>query len=444
MKIVLLQTKSKKKGFLNKDVSGGMGTVSCFGNSLVPRVLTFLKKNAISYPILSLGYIAGILKQQGHEVSVTSDAVPSKTDLVIIYSSIIDFKNEIEHIKRVKGQSTAKVCVIGPFATVKPDIYLPYVDFIIKGEPEAFFLKGDLDFSKHKGIVDVGLVEDLDTLPFPHWQTFSMESFKYKPYFLFSKGKRFFPMLSSRGCTFSCGHYCPYPIMAGKKWRERSPKNVVDEIEILVREFNAGLLLFRDPIFSINKERVSLIAKEILERNIDVRYVCETHLNCLDEPLIDLLYDSGLRAIKVGIESSNKSVVKLAGRMPINNEHRERILHYCDKKKIAVTAFYIFGLSEDTEDTILETIEYAKKLNTVGAQFTISTPYPGTAFYDDMDKKGLIFDYNYENYNIHTPVFRHKNLSESQLIRLKEKAYNDYYIRLKWLTKFFRLKVMSS
>lgn len=445
MKIVLLQTKSKKKGFVNKDVSGGMGTVSYFGNSLMARILTFLKKETINYPVLTLGYLAGILKKCGHQVSVLNDRIPSKeTDLVIIYSSIVDFRNEIEHIRRIKEETSAKICVVGPFATVKPEIYLPHVDFLIRGEPEAFFMNFGLQSTFPKGIVEAGLVDDLDTLPFPDWRVFSLDSFKYKPYFTFAKGKRFFPIISSRGCTFSCAIYCPYPITAGRKWRDRSPNNVVDEIEFLEKELNAGLLLFRDPIFTINKKRVSLIAEEILKRKINIHYVCETHLDCLDETLIDLLYDSGLRALKVGVESANKSIVSSAGRKPINTEHQERILSYCDKKKIAVTAFYILGLPDDTEQSILETIDYAKKLNTIGAQFTISTPYPGTEFFETMDKEGLITDYDFEHYDIHTPVYRHKNLSKDQLIKLKGKAYNAYYFRIKWIAKFIRTKVLAS
>lgn len=444
MKIVLLQTKSKKKGFVNKDVSGGMGTVSNFGSSFMARVLTWLKKEGINYPVLTMGYLAGILKQIGHEISVVSDTLPPQdTDLVIIYSSIVDFKNEVVQAREIKERISTKVCIVGPFASVKPEIYLPYADFVIKGEPEAFFINFDLNSSIPEGVVEAGIVENLDALPFPDWQAFSLDSFKYKPYFIFAKDKRFFPIISSRGCTFSCAQYCPYPITAGKKWRDRSPDNVVDEIEYLVKELNAGLLLFRDPIFTINKNRVSLIAKEIMKRKIDIHYVCETHLDCLDESLIDLLCDSGLRAIKVGIESADKSVVSGAGRKPINTDQQERILAYCDKKKIAVTAFYIIGMPDDTEQSILNTIKYAKKLNTIGAQFTISTPYPGTPFYDEMKKEGLITDYDFENYNIHTPVYRHKNLSKDQLIKLKEKAYNAYYLRVKWISKFIKMKVFA-
>ena len=150
MKIALLQIKTDKKGFVNKDVSGGMGTVSHFGNSFMARLLTWLKKKGVGYPVLTLGYLAGILKKNGHEVIVSNNIIP-ESDLTIIYSSIVDFKNEVEFAKRIKEQTSSKVCIVGPFASVMPEIYLPYADFIIKGEPEAFFVKLGKNSSLPKG-----------------------------------------------------------------------------------------------------------------------------------------------------------------------------------------------------------------------------------------------------------------------------------------------------
>ncbi len=443
MKITILNTSSPKKGLVNKDASGGLGTVSHFGTSFMARLLTYLKKRTIAYPVLAIGYLAGILREQGQDVVVSDDVIPPDTDLVIIYSSIVDYKGEIKQAEKVKRETSAAVCVVGPFASIKPELYLDHVDLVIKGEPEVFFMDPDNMSPLPQGIVDVGIVEDLDSLPFPAWDLFPSDSFKYKPFFLFSQGKRFFPIISSRGCTFSCAQYCPYPITAGKKWRGRSYLNVVDEIEFLVKEMGAGFLLFRDPIFTLDKERVSQIAKEIIKRNLDVEYVCETHLNCLDEQLLDLLYLSGLRTINVGIEAASKAVLSDAGRKSFNAEYQKRILSYCDKKGISVTGYYILGLGDDTEETAMGTIEYAKKLNTVGAQFTISTPYPGTQFYDEIYKAGLITDHDFEHYDIYTPVFKHKNLTHDQLMNLKSRAYNDYYLRAAWIMKFLRLKVFT-
>ena len=101
---------------------------------------------------------------------------------------------------------------------------------------------------------------------------------------------------------------------------------------------------------------------------------------------------------------------------------------------VKIGAFYIFGNLEDTEETIRSTIAYAKFLNTSYAQFTISTPYPGTKFYDEMKPK--LTETKLDNFDIYTPTFTHPHLSHDTILRLKEEAYSGYYFRWKWLRRY--------
>jgi anaerobic magnesium-protoporphyrin IX monomethyl ester cyclase len=102
---------------------------------------------------------------------------------------------------------------------------------------------------------------------------------------------------------------------------------------------------------------------------------------------------------------------------------------------IAVTAFYILGFPTDTVDSIRSTVAYAKKLNTIGAQFTLFTPYPGTQIFEEMKSQ---VNKDFEAFDIYTPVFKHPHLSERELIKLKGWAYQSYYLRPKWLWKLLR------
>lgn len=438
MKVAILHTFSEKKGLINKDVSGGFGTVSNFGTGFAASLLSKFKKKAISYPPLLLAYAAAIFKQKGINVLSYINEVPN-ADLVIMHSSIVDYLNENVWIKKIKRETNSKVGVIGPFASVRPDLYLEAADFVIKGEPEQVLI--NLDLSKiPTGIVESPAVECLDALPFPAWEVFNYDKFVYKPYFFSFIKKNFFPVLSSRGCPMPCQYYCPYPVAMGNKWRARSTINVVDEIEYLVKNFNAGEILFRDPYYTLDPSRTKNIADEIINRRLKISYVCETHLDSLTEELIDLLYDSGLRALKVGIESVEQEVLKTSKRMSLNLKRQERLLKYCEKKKISVTAFYILGNIKDTKESIYKTLKFAKKLNTVGAQFVVMTPYPGTPFYEDMKQK--IVDHNFEHYDIHTLVFRHDNFTSEELIDIKNYCYNSYYIRPRWTLKMIKEKLL--
>jgi len=224
-----------------------------------------------------------------------------------------------------------KIGFVGTFASLKPELFLPHADFVISGEAENFFLKNkNFDPGVLKGAISAGTVENLDELPFPDW-----ELFDYRKYFYFPtlKNRPFLPVLSSRGCVFSCGHYCPYPLVAGRIWRVRSVENVADEIAYLSEKFGARAILFRDPIFTFDKERAANLAREIIARKIKIEWACETRLDFLDEKLIDLFYEAGLRGLNVGIESSSEDVLGAARRKPIEKNYQEKIIGYCLKKR---------------------------------------------------------------------------------------------------------------
>ena len=158
-----------------------------------------------------------------------------------------------------------------------------------------------------------------------------------------------------------------------------------------------------------------------------------------DKELLVALHKAGLRVINIGIESVREDILKKSGRLPIGIKHQEDIIDFCKKTGIKVIAFYILGLKDDTKESILETIRYAKKLNTYLAQFTISTPYPGTKFYDDM--KSRITTKDYSLYDANHLVYRHDNLAEKEIYRLKERAFVSYYFRPMWIFEYIKWSI---
>lgn len=429
MKITLLNIKAKNKYCSNKDVSGGYGTSTKIGDSFFARLLESKKKSGVKIPVLTFAYLASILRKQGHAVEYREDIPGTDSDIVVIYSSIIDYKNEVAAIVKIKNSTNAIVGVVGAFTSAKPDIYHD-ADFVVIGEPENFFMNLTKK-TKLKGIIRSETILDLDKLPFPDWDGFPIQSFSYKPALAKTP---FLTMQSSRGCPYSCSFYCPYTVIQGTKYRKRLSTKVVDEIEYLVNKYKIKSLQFRDPLFSLDRSRIIEIAKEIGNRKIDIEWLCETRLDLLDKELIDIMFSAGLRVINVGIESYSSAILNMSRRKPIKIAYQEEIIKYCKKKGIKVIAFYIFGLTNDTKATIIQTIRYAKKLNTYLAQFTISTPYPGTGFYEEM--KDRITDDEFEHFDINHLVFRHENLTPGELNSLKEKAFISYYYRPTWILEY--------
>ena len=116
------------------------------------------------------------------------------------------------------------------------------------------------------------------------------------------------------------------------------------------------------------------------------------------------------------------------------------IIRHCHKIGIRVIANYTFGLPNDTMEGIQDTIRYAKKLNTFAIQFTVTTPYPGTQFYDSV--KHTIFEKDWERFNGWTSVFRHPSIRSEELHRLREFAYVTYHLRPRYVWRFLQSTIL--
>lgn len=442
MKIALLDVQAHSMA-INKTMAGGYGTSSNYGRdrNLLIRFLKSVKKAGVKTPLIELAYLGRIFEQRGHEVEVSYSGSIPDAELYIVYVSLVEFSSEMETIRKIRGNNpSAKIGLIGTFVTVFPDLLESDADFVIAGESEGFFLDYNGDYRQLKGIIEAPRVNDLDRLPFPNWSIFPMKDLIHYP--LFGR-KSVYPILSSRGCPFSCGYYCAYPIVPGAGVRYRNLEKVMDELEFLVEEYDAKAILFRDPNFSLDMDRTRQLCKKIMEKGMNIRWACESHLSRLDKPLIDLMHASGARAITVGIESRNEKVLKASRRQDVEEKHLREIIDYCENKGVKIVAGYIFGNLKDTSRSILDTIAYAKRLNTSFAQFTISTPYPGTQYFQDLE--GELTTRNWELFDTYTLVFNHPDLSKNELERLKEKAHVEYYFRPKWiLARFLRGKLSPS
>jgi len=441
MTIYLIQNKSNQPALMvNKDLAGGFGTATYFGNSLGAKLLTKAKGKSIVMPSLTLAYLAAIFKKNNHQVSFTDDyqSIKAPVDLILIISSIVDYRFDLAIAGYLREKfNQANVGFIGTFASVKPEFYQSTADFVIIGEAEGYFLQNPPRESL-RGLIRASMVEDLNALPFPDWSIFPYQKFSYFPTLY---QKPFLPIMASRGCPYSCFFYCPYPLLSGRICRQRSVENLIAEVKYLINNFKIKSLLFRDPIFTLNRKFVREFAEQLIAQKIKIAWACETRLDLLNEELIDLFYQSGLRAFNVGIESSDPNILKDFKRLPIKEDHQEKIIRYCEKKGINISAFYILGLPTDTPGSIKKTIAYAKKLNTNTAQFTICTPYPGTLFYEEVKDK--IYEKDWEKFNAYTPVFTLANLSHDQLLFYKEKAHVSYYFRLIWIWKFLKNYILN-
>ena len=277
----------------------------------------------------------------------------------------------------------------------------------------------------------------LDDLPYPDWESVIKNN---KTSLLFGTDKSL-PILATRGCPYSCFKYCVYPLQQGRKPRQREPKLIVDELEYWNKEFDVKMFIFRDPVFSINKKHTIEFCNELINRNLNIRFVIETHLRILDSDLIKILKQAGLKAVKVGVESFDEEVLKASGRFSVTQDQQLEKIRELEKNKVQVSAMYILGFPTDTDETINKTINYSKKLNTTYAQFSVWTPYPGTPVYNEYKDK--ITAKNYDEFDQYHLVYDHNLFNKKNIRKYLSKAYSSYYLRINWLFKYFRSFITS-
>jgi anaerobic magnesium-protoporphyrin IX monomethyl ester cyclase len=422
MRVVLADLKGTR-GFVSKDtVAAG------YGSRLTPFSRTAwwvctLKGRMHSPPSVQMAQLAAMAAEQGHEVSWTRADTPIDGDVALILSSLVDYKHETAWADMMR-QRGVRVGFVGLTASKMPEIFVDHADFILNGEPEeaARRLFGGQVLS---GIENSPQLNDLDSLPFPRWDLIGQPADRGR-----KRGRTVrplqggFPVMASRGCPEFCT-YCPHRILAGH--RSRSVDNIVDELAEICERYNNPYIIFRDPLFTDNRDRAMAISEQILSRGLKVRFECETRLDRLDETLLRHLHRAGLRAMSFGVESLDPDTLKKAGRRPIPPAHQRAMINFAHEIGIITAAFYVFGFLQDTWASIAQTIDYSIEIGSRFAQFKILTPYPGTPLWKQM--KPLVFEQDWEKFDGFTPTFNHPNLTPTELRFLLGAAFSRFYVR---------------
>lgn len=450
MKFVILDVYPNKKHRLIKDTAGGYGTGNDFGNTIFSKILNLYVDNNIGMPAIEIMIISSILKKN-HKVHYTRDPNDKEIidcDFIILPSSIIAHETEISILSKLQNK---KVFVTGIFANTLKEKYLKDYSVVVKNEADTFFYNLDKDGKLNKKFLDELFLNKeeinnfystvpLDDFPYPDWGSYS-KKYPLRNNFFSINEKIAIPILGTRGCPYSCFFYCTYPLQQGRKVRARSVKNIIEEIKYWQKELGASKFVFRDPVFSINRKHTIEFCNEVINQKLNISFMVETHLNNLDDEMINLLKTAGLELVYVGVESSSHVVLKDMKRFTVEHDKQYKVIKKCEDAGIKVKTMFIIGNPEDTKDTIIQSIEYSKYLPSLYSQFSVFTPYPGTPVYNEF--KDIITETKLENFNQYNLIFKHKNLSEKEITNLKSLAYFRFYFNLKKVLQILKYFIQS-
>jgi radical SAM superfamily enzyme YgiQ (UPF0313 family) len=377
-------------------------------------------------------YVAAILRDQGHALSYHTGPHEPQYDLAVVFTSVPSHRVDVAFLRRLRAARVPSV-VVGTLAGAVPESYGD-ANALVRGEPEAFFGR-PWDVATIAGgrgdVVEAGQVADLDTLPFPDWSIFPRLDSRYA---IVRVRGTVLPVVASRGCPYSCGYYCPYPLSEGRAMRFRDPASVVAELEMLRRRHGVTAVKFRDPIFTVNRTRTLALLEAMERAGTGMTFGCETHLDALDDELLDRMARAGCRLIQTGIETVQGAVAAAARRRSATASHQEAMLQRCRALGIRTAIYFIVGLPADTLAGMRASLDHARRLPATYIQTTVSTPYPGTAFHRDVRDR-LVTD-DLDALDQYTPVLRSESYTGDELTAIMARGYRRFYLRPGWLRDY--------
>ncbi len=412
-------------------------------------------------PPLGLALLAAILEKQGYPVKILDtnapgfileEAVKSIEDTEIIgltamTPTIGKALNIAKHIKESHPGTT--IIFGGPHVTLMPEETLasaPYIDVIARGEADDTILELMNAFENKKSLADIPgisftkdrkivntperpIVTNMDALPYPAYHLLDIK--QYRPHPPHGMYTPFAAMVTSRGCPYRCA-YCSKPVF-GSKFRAQSAERVVAEMEYLHEKFGVREIAFYDDSFTIDKKRIHAIADKILEKRLKIAWTCETRVNLVDKELLRHMKQAGCYAIAYGIETAAPEIMKVIQK-DITLEEVEKAVQAHHEVGLQVVGYFMLGSPGETPETIMQTINFAKKLKVDFAQFSITTPFPATELYD-IYMQGRKEPPKWEDFiyagtdNPTTPVFESDSLTRDDLKMWDSKAYRMFYLR---------------
>jgi len=412
---------------------------------------------------LGIAYLGAVAERAKHEVTVIDCQAEKLTyetfrnrisqtqsDVIGVTATTLLYKSAMKLINIAKETQPQSVTMLGgshgSFWDENALNEYPSLDIVVRREGEQTFMelltklqtKTSLDgvlgitFRKEGKIIhtaDRPLLEDLDSLPFPAHHLLPLNALKHN-------GKILFPLFTSRGCVYWCD-FCSTVRMFGRGYRMRSPKNVVDEMQLVHDKYGVSQVTFYDDAFTVNRNRVVKICEELHARRLDMIWDCGTRVDMVDRELLKTMRDAGCIAVWLGVESGSEVMLGAMNKRIKLDQTRlaYKTAHEAGLMTIANT---VLGFPGETEQTANDTIRFIKELNPDDVGFYVATPYPGTPMYEQVKKNGWLRVTDFDKYDTAGPTFETPWLSMEKLAEIRYNAYQQFYLRPGYVLKMMR------
>lgn len=380
-----------------------------------------------TFPI-GLAYVASALRKAGHTVDVYDQGIYHYPE-----SHLTEFLNKNRYDVIGSGacggyyQYGKMKKISAAINTSKQRPFYVLGGHLVSPDPEYFFRKFGVDAivvgegeesivnllstlpskkkpnSSHGIVCRSELIKDVDSIPYPAWDLFNVDYYSTYRNSGIKPNQRSMGAVSGRGCTFAC-NFC-YRIDKG--FRPRSTEGVIEELQILKKDYHISFIDFFDELLISSVKRAAEMAEGFIKAGLNINYACNGRLNYATPELLKLMKRSGCVFINYGIESLDDGALE---RM---NKHLTvaQIIKGIEAtlaEGLSPGLNVIFGNLGETKEILDKDVEFLLKYDDQLQIRTIRpvTPYPGSPLYYHAIEKGLLKDIEdfYENKHINSDL----------------------------------------
>lgn len=371
-----------------------------------------------------LGYIASVLRKAGHEICIYNQDVyhwpeshleeylnKESFDAVGIGAcgGYYQYRKTLALCSAVNRVKKRPLLILGGhLASPEPAYFLKKTsaDVVVIGEAELTIvelleaLERKKDLSRVKGIAYLNsgechvtqrreLISEIDELPFPAWDMFPIDHYAMLRMPNIQVNERCMPVLSGRGCTFTC-NFC-YRMDEG--FRPRSSNAIIEEIQILKKDYGIKYIAFSDELLMSSIERTVELCEAFIKARLNIKWDCNGRLNYARPDVLKLMKEAGCVFINYGIESVDDKALKNM-RKALTYKVIVQGVENTLASKISPGLNIIFGNIGEDREVLKRDVEFLLKYDDHAQLRTIRpvTPYPGAPLYYYAIKKGLIKD----------------------------------------------------
>jgi radical SAM superfamily enzyme YgiQ (UPF0313 family) len=278
-------------------------------------------------------------------------------------------------------------------------------------------------------------IPDLDILPMPARDLLPMD--RYLPFPMYYMRLPVHSMVVIRGCPFACT-FCDQGMLSNFRSRSRSPQRAVEEMKLLVDRYGAREICFWDDTLTCNKRWIREFCALLEKEKLDVIWNCYAAIKTVDRECLAMMKRAGCWKIYYGIETGNDDLMK---HIKIDRKNGDldlvrETLRWTKEAGIETHCSFMLGLPGETPEKAQKTIDFAIELDPDYAQFSITTTYPGTQMYAELEKFGKLTTRDWRDYHGWEAVFLPFGYESAlQLKAMNKRAYYAFFIRPKYMLK---------